>query len=94
MDNSIIQSILKTEFKANVDGDVYTLNEKRKLTVIVQQGEGVMQVQHVLEVRFAKDFVALSSEKDVYYLDPSSLLGLKGANPELDKDDNRPGFRH
>ncbi len=93
MDNATVQSILSNEFNASIEAGVYTVDDKRKLTVLVQQGQGVMSVQNVRHVRFEDAFVAVSTEDDVYFLEPTSLLGLKGANPEVDKDEKRPGFR-
>lgn len=93
MDSAIIQSILTEEFKAKVESNTYSLDDKRKLTVLVQQGQGVMSVQDVKQLRFASSFVALSTEDDVYYLEADSMLGLKGANPEIDTEEKRTGFR-
>ena len=86
--------LLTSELGAAHKEGGFHLDAERRLTVMVQQGEQVTPIQRVLEVRLRDDGVmALFTEDDVYYLESSSLVGIKAAHPSTDRDDKRPGFR-
>ena len=92
MQITLVKTILKEELKATADGDTFSLPAERKLVLLVKQGESIMQIQRVHQVRFAADYLAVSSDEDIYFIDPNLIFGLKGSDPALDKAEKRPGF--
>lgn len=93
IDREILQHILTSKLGATKDGNLYTLKGDETITVLVQQGEGSMQVQQIRSITFEDNYVALSSEEDVYFFQSGVILGIKASNPEVDRDEKRPGFR-
>lgn len=93
LDREILQHILTSKLGATQEGNLYKLKGDETVTVLVKQGEGSMQVQQISSITFEERYVALSSEEDVYFFEQGVILGLKASNPEVDRDEKRPGFR-
>ncbi len=93
MQISVVKQILSDHFDATVDGDDYRIEPECKLVVMVSHDSGVMQVPKVHQVIFGEMYVTLTTEDDRYYITPDVIFGLKGEDPDLERDEKRPGFR-
>ena len=88
-----ITRLLVEQFGARVDGSTYRVEDDRRLTLLIQHTQGIMQLPRVLELTFEADLVRVLTEEELYFVPAQSLFGLKAANPARDRDEHRPGFR-
>lgn len=90
----LVKTILVEEFHAEDLGeDTFAIEPERRLVALVAHDNGIMQVPRVRQVRFCEHFIVLTGEDTRYYIEPEVIFGLKGDDPDLDKGEQRPGFR-
>lgn len=95
MNVSTLKHILSEEFHAKTEGeDVYLVDPDHKVSLLINQGSGLMPIPRVKKVRFHQQFLVVASDEDVYYVDPDTIFALKATDPAQDKEEKRPGFRH
>lgn len=90
---SQLKTVLAEKCAAQVDGESYSLDEERKFVLLLQQAQGIMQISRVKQITFMGELLSVSSDEEVYYISADCVFGIKGANPERDRDEHRPGFR-
>lgn len=88
----VIQNILTAEFKASVEQNTYSVDADHKLVVLVEQGNQIIQIAKVTQVRFEEQYTVIATDESVYCLVPDSIFGLKAGDPS-EQLDKRPGFR-
>lgn len=88
-----LKTILAEKCAAQVDGESYGLEEERKFVLMLQQAQGITQISRVKQITFMGDLIGVSSDDEVYYISADCVFGIKGSNPERDRDEHRPGFR-
>lgn len=93
MTPNTVRDILNDAFAAKRDGDTYTIDPERRLVVMLEHGSGILQIPKVHALSFSEDLLVLTTDENLYYLDPGAIFGLKAGDPQLDKADTRTGFR-
>ena len=92
MNKEVVQHIVVEEFGARLEENTYHVDEDRRLVVILQHNNGIMQVPKVQSLAYHEHYLVLTTDEDRYYVEPDGVFGLKAGAPDLEKADKRFGF--
>jgi hypothetical protein len=92
MNREIVQKIVAEEFDAKIEDNTYHIDEERRLVVILQHSNGIMQVPKVQSLTFTEHYLMLTTDEDRYYVELDGVFGLKAGAPDLEKAEKRFGF--
>lgn len=92
MSPETLKDILVSQFNAATEDDEIVLPEAKRVTLLMVAGDTLMPVGRVKSVRFADAYMAVSTEEQRYFVDPSKLFGVRQEDFDAGSKDSRPGF--
>lgn len=92
MELNVLEDILTNQLGAESAAGALSLPDGRRVTLLIETGDGIMPVGRVRSVELGETYVTVTTEEQRYFLDPNVLFAVRQDDIEERAAESRPGF--